>query len=311
MQQRLLITGGCGFIGSNLIAKLRETDDYEIRVLDNESSGRYEWISAFDVDFVRGDILDREKVHSALEGVDAVVHLAADTRVMDSIENPEHNFRVNVVGTYNLLHAMRSRGIKRIINASTGGAILGEVDPPVHEGMVPEPLSPYGAAKLACEGYCSAFSGAYGFASTSLRFSNVYGTRSFHKGSVVASFFKNIIGKKPLTVYGDGSQTRDYVFSEDLAGGILASIKAEKSGVYQLGTGVPTSINELIAQIRKTVGGSYDVVVNHEKFRPGEIRNTYCSIEKAKEELGYSVPTSLEEGLSKTWNWFLSIAERR
>ena len=309
MPQSLLITGGCGFVGSNLIAKLRQNYDYKIRVLDNESTGKYRWISEFDVEFVSGDILNRRTVYSALENVDTVVHLAADTRVMDSINNPDLNFQVNVVGTYNILNAMRSRNITRIINASTGGAILGEVHPPVHEQMVPQPLSPYGAAKLACEGYCSAFTGSYGFAATSLRFSNVYGTRSYHKGSVVAQFFKNVLKNEPLTVYGDGSQTRDYVFSEDLAGGIVSAIKAGRAGVYQLGTGIPTSINQLIDAIRRTVGSTHRVDVNFRHFRPGEIRHTYCAIDKAREHLNYTAPTSLEEGLATTWDWFVSAAK--
>ena len=191
---RILITGGCGFVGSNLVEALQGGPNApEIRVFDNESLGKRDRRhEGLDVEFVSGDLRDAEAIRLAISGVDAVIHLAADTRVVDSVANPTHNFDVNVVGSFNLLMAMREAGVTRIINASTGGAIIGNAEPPVREEMVPSPLSPYGASKLAVEGYCSTFAHAYGFQATSLRFSNVYGPRSYHKGSVVATFFKKI-----------------------------------------------------------------------------------------------------------------------
>lgn len=265
--ERILITGGCGFVGCNLIPFLLRNGNYDIRVLDNLSLGRREWIDEFDVEFVQGDIRDNTALDRALKNVDIVVHLAADTRVMDSIEDPNKNFDYNVIGSFNLLDRMRLADVNRIINASTGEAIMGEVDPPVHEEMTPRPTAPYGASKLAVEGYVSAFSGAYGFKGTSLRFSNVYGPRSFHKGSVVATFMRQILNGEPLTVYGDGSQTRDYIFSEDLAGGIQKAVEARVSGVYQLGTGKGTYLNGLIDALRTVTGKSFEV--NYERFRPG------------------------------------------
>jgi UDP-glucose 4-epimerase len=302
--KKILITGGCGFIGSNLIQLLRQGGDIEIRVLDNESSGSKRDVAEFGVDFVAGDVGDAAAVTKALKGVDLVVHLAADTRVVDSIVAPERNFQSNVAGTFNLLCRMKDAGVKRIVNASTGGAILGDVEPPVHEEMAPSPLSPYGAAKLAAEGYCSAFAGAYGFEATSLRFSNVYGPRSYHKGSVVAHFFKQIVAGDELVVYGDGSQTRDYVFVEDLCEGIALAMKSGRSGVFQLGTGIPTSINELIAQIKDVLGDEFPFTVRYEAFRPGEILRTWCDISKARGTLGYDPKTPLALGLSRTWKWF-------
>ena len=170
MHKSVLITGGCGFVGANLIARLRADGQENIRVLDNQSGGKAEWISEFDVDFQEGDIRNESDVEKALQGVDCVVHLAADTRVMDSIDNPAFNWDVNVRGTFNVIDTMRRRGIQRFVNASTGGAILGEATPPVNEEMPPRPTSPYGAAKLAVEGYCSAFGAAYGMNAVSLRF---------------------------------------------------------------------------------------------------------------------------------------------
>lgn len=305
MTKSLLITGGCGFIGANLIAQLRASGDYNIRVLDDESLGRREWIAEYDVDFVSGSICDQKTVFDCLDGIESVVHLAAHTRVIDSINHPRLDFDINVVGTMNVLEAMKNKGINSFINASTGGAIIGDTTPPVHEDMLPKPASPYGAAKLAVEGYCSAFSQSYGLAATSLRFSNVYGSRSFHKGSVVAHFFKSILNGKTLTVYGDGSQTRDYVYSQDLAVGIMKAIDAEKPGVFQLGTGQPTTLNELINIMREVVGEDYKVDVDYLDFRAGEILHNYCQIDRAKREIGYSTPTSLKDGLALTWKWFV------
>lgn len=305
MAERILITGGCGFIGTNLIALLQSEGDYAVRVLDNESLGRREYLAEFtEAEFLHGDLLDAEALRAALEGIDCVVHLAADTRVIDSIADPAHNFEVNVVGTFNLLQAMREVGVSRIISASTGGAILGEVNPPVHEEMLPLPTSPYGSSKLAMEGYLSAFSQSYDFKATCLRFSNVYGPRSWHKGSVVAHFFKSILARKPLTIYGDGTQQRDYIHVEDICRGIVLAVQRGVSGVFQIGTGVPTSIDQLITMICPLVGESYAVHVRYEAFRQGEIKNTWCSITKARRELGFSPSIRLQEGLGATWDWF-------
>ena len=305
MTTRILITGGCGFVGANLISHLTEVGGYDISVLDNESLGEYKTIEPFGVTFIKGDLRDKDAVATAVNNQDAVVHLAADTRVMDSIKNPEFNFEVNVVGTFNLLTAARAAGVRRIVNASTGGAILGEVPPPVNELMAPNPSSPYGASKLAVEGYCSAFGESYGLPTISLRFSNVYGPLSVHKGSVVAAFFRQILKGETLVVYGDGSQQRDYVYSQDLAAGIRLAIDSQHTGPFQLGTGVPTSVNELIDHMRAVVGDEYPVKVEYKDFRAGEILHTYCDISKARATLGFDPSTSVPDGLASTWKWFL------
>ena len=304
---RLLITGGCGFVGANLIAYLNRTTAHDIRVLDNESLGKRQHIAGLQAEFVHGDIRDRDCLDVALGGVEAVVHLAADTRVIDSIADPSHNFDVNVAGSFCLLQAMRAAGVRHLVNASTGGAILGEATPPVNEEMVPRPLSPYGAAKLAVEGYCSAFAASYGLKPVSLRFSNVYGPRSFHKGSVVAAFMKCILAGEPLTVYGDGEQTRDYVFIDDLCQGIVAGLDCEEAGVYQLGSGGPLSVKGLIEAIAEVVAPRR-VDVRLAPSRAGEVLNTWCDISRARKALGYDPATPLGEGLARTWAWFLQQA---
>jgi len=305
----ILITGGAGFVGTNLVAKLARNPGHSILVLDDESLGKREYLAEFrDVEFVRGDIRDGDCLRQVLAGRDVIVHLAADTRVMDSISDPSKNFSVNVSGSFELLQCAREAGVRKIVNASTGGAILGEVEPPVHEGMVASPLSPYGAAKLAVEGYMSAFSGSYGMNAISLRFSNLYGPRSYHKGSVVAAFYKDLLACRPLTVYGDGSQRRDFLFVEDLVDGIEQAMTSDVTGVFQLGSGRPTSLNELIDAIRGVVGSAIDVEVDYKEFRQGEIHSTWCDIGRAREAFGFDPSTSLAEGLQRTWDWFLSVS---
>ena len=303
-----LITGGCGFIGLNLIDFLnRKQPNINITVLDNLSVGKKEHLDAFDVDFIEGDIRDQGAVNRALKGVDKIVHLAADTRVLESIKNPDLNFDVNVVGTYNLLRAAHLNSIRSFVMASTGGAILGDAISPVHEEMTPHPLSPYGASKLMAEGYLSAFAGSYGMHTVALRFSNVYGKNSFHKGSVIAKMFKTALCNEVFEVYGDGSQTRDYIFVEDLSEAIYKASNLSQGGeVFQLGTGVGTSLNKLIELTRKIIQPKYQLPVMNKAFRQGEVVFNYTDIRKAKRELSFHPAYQLPEGLSKTWDWFLS-----
>ncbi|WP_425065293.1 NAD-dependent epimerase/dehydratase family protein [Reyranella sp.] len=304
---KILITGGCGFVGSNLIRQIVERGRGEqLAVLDNETMGSPRDLPSVDIEYHKGDICDLALVSRVAKGCDTIIHLAANTRVIESIEDPTLNFEVNVRGTFNVLMAARDAGVRSVVMASTGGAILGDVEPPVHEGMVPQPAAPYGASKLACEGYASAFAGSYGMQVTALRFSNVYGPRSYRKGSAVAQFFKQVLDGKPITVYGDGSQVRDLVYVIDLCKGILQAIDANVSGVFQLGTGKPTSINELLGEMKMVVGPQRWPAVNYEDWRAGEVRKTYCDITRAREAFGFAPATPLADGLQATWNWFLS-----
>ena len=302
-RMRLLITGGCGFIGANLVALLSRSNEFVVRVLDNESLGRRENLDGLTFEFQVGDIREAGSIDAALEGIDAVVHLAADTRVVDSVANPGLNFDVNVRGTLSLLDGMRRRGIKRLVNASTGGAIIGETDGrPVDETLAPAPVSPYGASKLAVEGYCSAYSACYGISSVSLRFSNVYGPLSFHKGSVVAEFFKAIRAGRSVTIFGDGTQIRDYIFVEDICDGILAALRRPVTGPIQLGSGRPIDLNSLVDMIRTVTGR--EIAVVHRDARVGEIHATYCNVSRARALLGFEPARDHMGGLKRTWEWF-------
>ena len=298
-----LVTGGCGFIGVNLVSRLAGRGA-RIRVLDDLSLGRRDDIQRFDVDLHVGDIRDAVALQEVCQGIDVVVHLAAHTRVIESVSQPELNFQINAAGTLNVLQACRLAGVQKVIFASTGGAILGEQEPPVHEGMVPKPVSPYGAGKLAGEAYCSAFFGSFGLNTVALRFSNVYGPRSYHKGSVVAQYFKNLMKGEPLVIYGDGQQTRDFIYVDDLVDAILLADEADTPGeVFQIASGRETSILDLLATMQQVLPHlTFDI--RHLPARAGEILRNYASIEKAHRMLGFEPKTPLDEGLRQTWDWF-------
>ncbi|MBM4286578.1 MAG: SDR family NAD(P)-dependent oxidoreductase [Deltaproteobacteria bacterium] len=301
----ILITGGAGFIGANLVRSLTSSG-CRLKVLDNLSAGRAEDLAGLPVEFLQGDIRHRTDVAAAMAGVEAVVHLAADTGVVDSVANPEFNLEVNVRGTFNLLQEAVACQVERFVFASTGGAIMGEVTPPVHEDMVPRPISPYGASKLAAEGYCSAFWGSYGLKTISLRFSNVYGPFSYHKGSVIAKLFRQVMVGEPITIFGDGEQTRDFVFVADLCEAIRAALEADLpfGQALQLGTGRETSINQLVAMMRQVVQEASFPPVKHVPPRAGEVSRNFVKIDKAKKFLGFDPKTGLLEGLQLTWQWF-------
>jgi UDP-glucose 4-epimerase len=300
-----LITGGAGFIGSNLIRALAG-QGMEIRVLDNLSSGRAEDLEGMPVNLVIGDIRDRATVDRVMAGVQIVIALAAHTGVVQSVENPAEDMSVNVAGILNLLDTARRRGVERFIFASTGGAIVGEAVPPVHEEMPPRPVSPYGAAKLAGEGYCSAFWGSYGLKTVPLRFSNIYGPFSYHKGSVIAKFFRQVRAGKTLTVYGDGKQTRDFLFVEDLCQAIMNAMTMELpfGEPIQLGTGQATSVNNLVQLMRQVVGNQQSAEIKYEPARPGEVLQNFMNISRARKFLNFAPTTDLLTGLSKTWEWY-------
>lgn len=305
MAGRVLVTGGCGFIGANLIRGILDRGpEQEIVVVDNETMGTPKDLPSGPITFIHGDIRDTDLMTRSAQGCATIVHLAAHTRVVESIEDPLTNFDVNARGTLSVLLAAREAAVGHVIIASTGGAILGEVEPPVHEDMVPSPAAPYGASKLATEGYASAFSASYGMRVTALRFSNVYGPLSYRKGSAVAHFFRSVLDGHPIEVFGDGTQTRDFVFVSDLCRGILQAADAQVPGVFQLGSGRPTNLLELTREMRDIVGPDKWPGMEFRPWRRGELRHTYCDVSKASRTFGYAPRTALRDGLRVTWDWF-------
>lgn len=315
---RWLVTGGCGFIGTNLVERA-VAEGIRVRVFDDLSVGTREALAAVaafgesdadasgrgddPVELTVGDLADVAALAKAAQGVDTMVHLAASTGVPTSVENPRLDCMANVVGTLNALEAARSAGVRRFVFASSG-APAGEVEPPIHEEIVPKPVSPYGASKLAGEAYCSAYARTFGVETVALRFGNVYGPRSGHKSSVVARFFREALAGRPLEVYGDGSQTRDFVFVGDLVEAILLASRTPDVGgeVFQIATARETSVGEVASAVTAALRDAGRPVPElvHASPRVGDVQRNYSDTTKARERLGWQAKTDLEAGLRAT-----------
>ncbi|MDH3645756.1 MAG: GDP-mannose 4,6-dehydratase [Gammaproteobacteria bacterium] len=323
MVKNWLITGGCGFIGLNLVRRLIKEPDVRVRVLDNLSVGTADdlrRVSEFrelpvaqspfgdGVALMVGDILDDNVVEAASEGADVVVHLAANTGVGPSVEDPRADCRTNVTGTLNTLDAARHAGVTRFVFASSG-APVGECEPPIHEEMVPHPVSPYGASKLAGEAYCSAYFRTFGLETVALRFGNVYGPYSGKKSSVVAKFIRQVESGETLEIYGDGKQTRDFIFVEDIVDAIVLAVRCDDIGgeIFQIATNRESTILELIDQLLPIMrdAGFGDVKIEHGQQRPGDVRRNFSDTTKAREQLGWQSETLLATGLRRTVDWFV------
>lgn len=297
----ILVTGGCGFIGSTLVPLLLARGA-AVRVLDDCSAGDPGELPD-DAEVVRADVRDAGAVARASAGASAVIHLAAAGNVADSVADPVPNFEINAAGTFNVLRGAQAAGAGRMVFASTGGALIGDAPPPVDEDSVPRPISPYGASKLAGEGYCHAFRGAYGLPVTALRFANVYGPRSARKKGAVTRFIRGALAGTPLQIYGDGSATRDFIYVDDLCAGILAALDApEAPTVLHLASERETSIAELAALVLAAAGA--DVPVEHVDRRAGEVERNFAIARRAREALGWHAEVSLEDGLARTVEWF-------
>src|SRR6202522_3393982 len=212
----ILVTGGAGFVGATLVRRLAASG-YRVRVFDNLSTGDEAHLAGVDAELVKGDIRDADALDDALKGLDAVIHLAAAGSVVGSIDDPFGNFESNVLGTFRVLDAARRAGVARTVQASTGGALIGDATPPVDERSLPRPLSPYGASKLAGEGYAHAFAKTYGMRTVAVRFGNVYGPWCARKRGVLNAFLGALHDGRPLVIYGDGTASRDYVHVSDIA----------------------------------------------------------------------------------------------
>ncbi len=318
-----LVTGGCGFIGTALIHSLMQEGGRGVRVVDNLAVGAREDLASVcdfvegpgegpispGVELVVGDILDEDLALRAAEGADVIVHLAANTGVMPSVEDPRGDCMMNVVGTLNFLEAARHAGVGRFVFASSGGTVIGEAEPPIHEEMTPHPVAPYGASKLAGEGYCSAYFRTFGVETVALRFGNVYGPLSGHKNSAVARFIKRASQGEVLEIYGDGTQTRDFIFVEDLVRAVRLSATAEGVGgeLFQIATSAETTVQELVDKLLPALAraGIKDVEVRNTAARKGEVRRNFADTSKAKRMLGWQAEVTLDEGLGRTVEWFM------
>ncbi len=304
MARTVLVTGGAGFIGSNLARRLTADGD-RVRVLDDLSIGQAAYLRGVPHEFVHGSLADRDAVGAAVAGVDAIVHLAARAGIDDSVRDPLGTFEANVTWSLGLLDAARTAGVRRLVFASSNAA-AGDHEPPSDETDLPHPVSPYGASKLAMEGYVQAYATTFGLAACSLRFSNAYGPYSLHKRSVVAAWLRAALAGEPIVINGDGQQTRDFVHAEDLAAAVAAALAAPEADVagelFQAGTGVETTVAALAEAIGRAVGRP--VEVRHAPARVGDVARNVARVDKAASVLGYRAAVTLDEGLSRTAAWF-------
>jgi UDP-glucose 4-epimerase len=304
VSDRVLVTGGCGFVGANLVPRLVEAG-HRVRVLDDLRAGRTSYLDGVDAEVVEGDIGDAATLDRVLTGVDAVVHLAAAGSVVESVADPVANFHNNAVGTFGVLEAARRAGIERVVFSSTGGALIGNATPPVDERSLPKPISPYGASKLAAEGYLHAYAAAYGMRTVALRFANVYGPFSGHKKGAVTVFFRALHDDVPIVVFGDGSASRDFMYVTDICDGIHKGLTADVPGgtVCHIASGVETSVTELAAACA-VAAGKPDHPVEHRPERAGEVERNFATYTLAHELLGFTPSVSLADGLARTWDWY-------
>jgi UDP-glucose 4-epimerase len=318
-----LITGGCGFIGISLIKTLMNENNHNIRVLDNLTTGTrgdllevctysemsVESVNKFNgIELVVGDILDEELAVKVTKNADVIIHLAANTGVGPSVENPRADCMANVIGTFNYLEAARINNIPRFVFASSG-APAGEVEPPIHEELPPHPVSPYGASKLAGEGYCSAYYKTFNIQTVILRFGNVYGPGSLHKSSIVAKFIRQALNKETLEIYGDGTQTRDFIYIEDLINALRLAVVIENIGgeAFQIASNQETTVGEITETMVEILdqNGIKNIDIINGETRLGDVKRNYSDTSKAKNRLGWQPTMSQDEGLKKTVEYFL------
>ncbi len=304
--KRVMVTGGAGFIGSNLAEKLAEEN--EVIILDDLSSGRVENIEELlktrNVRFIQGSITELELLRSCFKDIDYVFHQAALASVPGSIEDPASSNNVNINGTLNVLIAARDNQISKVVIASSC-AVYGDPEVmPVAETVPTDPKSPYAVTKLASEYYCRVFNGVYDLPTVSLRYFNVYGKRQnpdSEYAAVIPKFISRILHERPPVIYGDGLQTRDFVFVKDVVRANILAARSKECGVFNIGSGASKTIAELAATIIDLLGKDMKPV--HEEQREGDIRYSYSDISKAQ-AFGYKPEYTFEEGLRETVEWF-------
>lgn len=290
--KKILLIGGAGFIGKNFLHFQRK--NYSITVLDkNEEQINYLKKFYPELDLICCDFGDMECYKDELTSFDAIIHLSAITRVQDSIINPEDNFNENVYKTFFLINQLKNINFKgKFIFASTGGAILGNFNPPCNETINPLPLSPYGASKLAIEGYLSAYNGSYDLDYISLRFTNIYGPFCEGKVSLIHNIAKKIKKKEKILINGDGSISRDFISTEDIASAIDLAINSYESGVFLIGSGKSATVHDIL-KIYIKLGYLDEKMIQFNDPIKGEVNRFEADISKAKDVLGFSPKTNL------------------
>ena len=303
-----LVTGGAGFIGSHIVERLAGAG-HRVRVLDNLFSGKEANLQSIDgdVELIRADIRDVGALANATRGVEVIFHEAALGSVPRSVADPMTTHEVNLTGTVNVLLAARDANVRRVVYASSS-SVYGEAAVlPKHEELTPQPISPYALSKLAAENYIKVFHRVYGLEAVSLRYFNIFGPRQDPESeyaAVVPRFVTALLeGKRPV-VYGDGLQSRDFTYVENVVNANLLAAEAEgvAGGAFNVACGGRYSLLDLLGRLKETIGGEIEPV--HEAARTGDVRDSQASIEKAQKGLGYQVSVDFEEGLRRTVEWY-------
>jgi len=305
-----LVTGGAGFIGSNLVEELIKRGE-KVRVIDNFSTGRQENIEEFvpKIELVEGDIRNLDMVREAVKGIDFVLHEAALTSVARSIEHPLATTETNIEGTLNVLVAARDAKVKRAIYASSSSVYGDNPTLPKKEEMIPGPLSPYAVSKLSGEYYCRVFYRIYGLETVVLRYFNVFGPRqdlTSPYAAVIPKFIEAMLNGEPLTIYGDGEQSRDFTFVENVVEANLRACRTENIAgeFFNIGCGKRTTVNELARIIGKLIDQNVKPI--YADPRPGDAKHSLADITKAQRLLNYQPKVDIEEGLRRIIQWYIT-----
>lgn len=303
-----VVTGGAGFIGSHIVEELLHRNE-TVRVIDNFSTGKWENVEPFEgsAEIIEADIAEGKNLPGFLKGADYVIHEAAIPSVPKSILDPVRSHHANVNGTLQLLNASREANVKRIVYASSSSVYGDSPTLPKHEGMMPNPLSPYGAQKLFAEIYCQVFSRAYGLETVSLRYFNVFGPRqdsTSQYSGVLALFIPAVLQNKRPTIYGDGLQSRDFTYVQNVVAANLqaCTVPVVAGQVFNVACGDRITVNSMLQQINKIT--AKDIAPIYADPRPGDIKHSQADITRAKEHLGYQPKVSFEEGLRNTIEWY-------
>ena len=302
---KYVVTGGAGFIGSSIVEAI--AGSHEVVVIDNFSSGKSENTTRFpdDVLVVRGSITDLPLLKEAFKGAEGVFHLAAIASVAKSVDDPRATHDTNLTGTLNVLLAARDCGVRKVVFSSSSAVYGDEKTLPKREHMPPAPLSPYAVSKLAGEYYCSVFSELFGVKTVSLRYFNVYGPRQdphSEYAAVIPKFITRLIDNQPPLIFGDGMQTRDFVYIKDVVQANLLAMQSSATGTFNIGSGQKIDLNTLASTLARLMKVSLQPI--YEKARPGDIRDSVSAITAAKKAFGYQIRYSLEDGLKETIPWF-------
>ena len=300
---KVVVTGGAGFIGSNLAEELSKR--YEVTVLDDLSTGRESNLSGLDVEFAQGSILDTELLARTFRDAHFVFHEAALPSVQRSVEDPARSNLVNVNGTLNVLIAARDAGVKKVLFASSSSVYGDTPVLPKVETMTPAPMSPYAVTKLTDEHYCRVFTALYDLPTVALRYFNVFGPRqdpTSQYAAVIPNFITRILAGEPPVIHGDGRQTRDFTFVRDVVRANILAAESDAVGVFNVACQKRIDLLELAGTIMDLVGTRVDPI--HEPSRPGDVRDSLADISRAAEAFGYAPAYTLNDGLKETIQWF-------